>query len=206
MGNVHAPPQQAGLKTQPTYPAQNQPASISSTPSEDRRLPEKRIPKDHPQHVNGTEDDNLRRDSMAQRYNQPTLADIRRDLDHEIRQIQEKDRNHTVTPEQYTLALDEATKGFWSVQYEHKLNINLDYMPLVLLVAIFTMGIGLLLLALVSDFNLFVTHATLQVHAQETTITRTGSSDVSDNEGQTHALAEAIKTLLPTHAEETTEE
>lgn len=141
---------------------------------------------------------------MAQQSAQPKLADIRRDLDNEISHIREKDPGQTVKPEQYTHALDEATEGFWSVQYERKLSINLDYMPLVLLVTIFTLGIGLLLLAAVSDFNLFVTRATLQIHAQEATITRTGSSDVSDNEGRTHALAEAIKTLLPAHAEEAT--
>ena len=164
------------------------------------------ISKDHKQLVSGTEPDDPRRNLMAQQSTQPTLAEIRRDLDHEIRHIREKDPGQTIKPEQYTHALDEATEGFWSVQYERKLSINLDYMPLVLLVTIFTMGLGLLLLTLVSDFNLFVTRATLQVHAQEATITRTGSSDVSENEGRAHALAEAIKTLLPAHAEDTNTE
>ena len=133
---------------------------------------------------------------MAHPDNRPTLEEVRREIKRYTERFRFESPGKQITPQHYVLALDKAARGHWSVVYRRRWDIDLDDLPLYMLVAIFTLGLALLLAA-VEPPNMFATEATLTVHVADATLNRAGYAKGDSAENRDQALSQAVKTLVP---------
>ena len=135
---------------------------------------------------------------MTTSDNRIPIEQIRRDLT----QVLEEKPVVMGTHKRHRAALDDATRGNWSIEYDQqKRFINLDTSEIVMafLMTVLTMGIALLVLLplIFTDIIRCRSNAKLTVHAAEKDIMRTATGEGSTlHKSEEEALTNAIKTLL----------